>query len=204
MTGAPHLFAVLLITMAFPRLGISQQPKIVTVCELLANPTEYGNSVVAVVGRLDVEGVIFDRHNFIGQDHCDQPIKTENYVWPNKILIWTQAEKGLPNPPTDRPALDLAVLAGKISEISRDTTLGTRKEFRMDKEGNLKDFAVKNQWVVAYGHTFYSPNLTSAAICKGIGRNGFMRAPVVIVVDSKNVHTINDDGTLQVPKESKK
>ena len=64
-----------------------------------------------MVGRLDVTGVIFDRHNYVSQDERDQPLTTESYVWPNKSLIWTiREEKQLPNPPMDRPDLSQQLL----------------------------------------------------------------------------------------------
>ena len=116
------------------------------------------------------------------------------------FLIWIIREDGLPTPPTDMPELDPQILAAKLSTMSQDTILGVRKEFRIDKEGQLIDTIVRNQWAVAYGHTFYSPNLTTARSCKGKGCNGFLgQAPIVITVDPKNVRTVNEDGTLTDP-----
>src|SRR5579863_3758828 len=151
MKTAFSTVVLIVVAVASPCLGTAQQPKIVTVCEVMANPTEYGNSVVAIVGRLDATGIIFDRRNLISQDNCDQPIKTNGFGWPTKVLIWTQPENGLPSPPTDHPQIDPGILAQKISLMSKDTTLGIRKEFRMDQNGNPTNLAVKNQWVVAYG-----------------------------------------------------
>jgi hypothetical protein len=174
------------------------QVKIISVCELLANLNEYGNSAVAVVGRLDVTGVIYDRRNYVSQDQCESPVLTENYLWPNRILISTTPEKGLPSPPTDKPNLDRQLLAEKLASMKGKTILGLRNEFSgIDKNGQVVSTVVHNQWVVAYGHTFYSPRLTSGDSCKEIGCQGFAgKVPVIIMVDAKTVHTINEDGTF--------
>jgi len=181
----------------WPAAGVAQQTKVVSVCEVMANPETYGNSVVAVVGRLDATGIVWDRRSFVSQDQCEKAVVTNGYSWPSKILIWTQREKGLPDAPSERPQLDRHALADKIASMSKSTDLGTRREFQMDKQGDLKDTVVKNQWVVAYGHTFYSPNLTNTGACKGFGCDGFNgNAPIVIVVDPKNVHALNEDGSF--------
>ena len=53
------------------------------------------------------------------------------------------------------------------------------------------------QEVVAYGYTHYPSHLTPAEPCKEIGCNGFAgRVPLVVMVDPKNVHLINEDGTF--------
>ena len=182
----------------WPVAGVAQQTRVVSVCEVMANPETYGNSVVALVGRLDATGIVWDRRNFVSQDQCEKPVSTNNgFAWPTKILIWTQREKGLPDAPSERPQIDRHALADKIASMSKSTDLGTRREFQMDKQGEFKDTVVKNQWVVAYGHTFYSPNLTNTGACKGFGCDGFNgNAPIVIVVDPKNVRALNEDGTF--------
>ena len=193
------------ILLALPGLMFSQdQVKIVSVCEVLANLNDYGNSVVAVVGRLDVTGVIFDRHTYISQDACDQPLTTESYVWPNKILIWPNRDKQLPSPPTERPDLSQQLLVEKPSSVSWNTTLTLRKEFRIDKNGEIVNIVVQNPWVVAYGHTYYSLNLTSNPSCKEFACNGFLeKAPVIIVIDPKSARILNEDGTFADTKPDK-
>ena len=195
---AGYRFALTAVACAMlPVAGVAQQTRLVSVCEVMANPETYGNSVVALVGRLDATGIVWDRRNFVSQDQCEKPVATNGYAWPSKILIWTQREKGLPDAPSERPQIDRHALADKIASMSKSTDLGSRREFQVDKQGDLKDTVVKNQWVVAYGHTFYSPNLTNTGACKGFGCDGFNgNAPIVIVVDPKNVRALNEDGTF--------
>lgn len=198
MNAAIQTLITCFLAATFPGFLYGQDPaKIVSVCEVLANLKGYGNSVVAVVGRLDVTGIIFDRHSFVSQDECDAPLTTQGHVWPSSILIWTLREEGLPDPPRDTPQLDQQILAEKLSAAGKKTILGVRKEFRIGKEGQIINTIVRNQWVVAYGHTFYSTHLTTNPSCKEKGCNGFLgQAPIVITVDPKNVHTVNEDGTL--------
>jgi hypothetical protein len=134
----------------------------------------------------------------------DQPLTTESYVWPNRILIWTSRDKPLPSPPTDRPELSQQLLVEKLSSVSRNTTLTMRKEFRIDKNGEIVNIVVQNPWVVAYGHTYYSPHLTSNQSCKEYACNGFLeKAPVIIVLDPKNARILNEDGTFADAKPDK-
>src|ERR1022692_4758293 len=114
MSGAFRFLVVVLIAAAVPGRG-NAQVKVVTVWEVLADLKEYGNANVAIVGRLDVVGGIIDRYQYVSQDQCDQPLTTQGYVWPSKILIWPYRQKGLPSPPTDQPALSLQLLAEKLS-----------------------------------------------------------------------------------------
>ncbi len=182
--------------MALPSLTFAQSsPPVVSVCEVLANLNEYGNSVVAIVGRLDVTGVIYDRRNYVSQDGCENPVIADNFVWPNRILVSTTHEKGLPNPPTDTPDLSLPVLVDKLASMRGTTYLGVRNEYRANKNGELVNIIVRNQWVVAYGHTYSPSRLTTAESCKEIGCNGFAgRVPVIIMVDPKNVRLLNEYG----------
>jgi hypothetical protein len=198
MNGAFQFLVVVLAAVALP-IPANAQPsvKIVTVCEVLAGLPDYGNSIVAVVGRLDVVGGIIDRYQYVSQDHCEQPLATQGFVWPSKILIWPYRQKDLPDPPTLRPALDHELLFEKLSAVLKTTTLGTRREFsHIDEDGNPVEMTVQNQGVVVYGHTFTSPDVTTQP-CKGDACKGFTgKAPLVIVVDSKNIRTLNDDGSF--------
>ena len=113
MTGAFRFLVVVLITAALPGRE-NAQVKVVTVCEVLADLKEYGNSNIAVVGRLDLVGGIIDHYQYVSQDQCDQPLTTQGFVWPSKILIWPYRQKGLPNPPTDQPVLNHQLLAENL------------------------------------------------------------------------------------------
>lgn len=201
MTGAFRFLVVVLIAAALPGRG-NAQVKIVAVCEVLADIKEYGNTNIAVVGRLDVVGGIIDHYQYVSQDNCDQPLTTQGYVWPSKILIWPFRQKGLPSPPTDQPALGHQLLAEKLSAVLKTTTLGTRREFsRINDQGDPVETTVQNQAVVVYGHTFTAPDVASLDVatqpCKEVECRGFTgKAPMVIVVESKNVRPLNEDGTF--------
>lgn len=193
-----RLSVITLGVIAFPGFTFGQnQATVVSVCEVLANLNDYGNSVIAIVGRLDVTGVIYDRRHYVSQDQCENPIVADDFVWPNRILIATTHEKGLPNPPTDTPDLSLPLLVDKLASMRGKTILGVRNEFRVNKSGELVNFIARNSWVVAYGHTYSPSHLTTAESCKEVGCNGFAgRVPLIIMVDPKNVHLLNEDGTF--------
>ena len=73
---APALLLALLAF--FPGVGICQQRvKPVTVCEVLGNLSAYGNSVVAIVGRMDISASLIDHYEYVSQGHCDQPLHTQ-------------------------------------------------------------------------------------------------------------------------------
>jgi hypothetical protein len=85
----------------------------------------------------------------------------------------------------------------KLSAVLKTTTLGTRKEFsRINDQGDPVETTVQNQAAVVYGHTFTAPDVASLDVatqpCREVECRGFTgKAPVVIVVDMKNVRTLN-------------
>ena len=181
--------------------------KIVTVCELLENIQQYANTSLAVVGRLDQPGEsLIDRYEFLAQDHCAHPIATKEYVWPSKVFISVQTEEELPGPLNDQPEMDHTLLAEKFSAVRKATKLGFHKRPQFKNEGGgvkLSKFAdVRDEWAVAYGLIFWSPNLKRQP-CGGdeIGCGEFLGAPSAIIVAPKNLHVINKDGTIRSSSE---
>lgn len=168
-------------------------PKVLTVCEILADPGRYNGTAVAVVGRLAPVISLIDSSEFLSQDRCDQPIVTQERPWPNQILIWSSLEEGMPKPPGDEPKLDLPVLGEKLATVRKNTNLGTHQVPRLNGGVVL----VPNEWAVVYGRVFSSAHLTRRGPCHGIGCNGFMGAPLAIIIERKNLHSFNDDGSLR-------
>lgn len=175
-------------------LESSKTVKIVTVCELLENLKQYNNTDVAVVGRLDEPADKVIDH-YVVQDHCEHPIVTTGYVWPSKVLIFSQGRlDSLAQAPSDVPELDQVVLAEKVSAVQKTTK---HTEPRLSQLGNVRSANVRDEWIVAYGRIFCSPYLAREA-CRSIGCSGFIGgAPLVMIVEPKNVHVINQDGTLR-------
>jgi hypothetical protein len=191
-----HSLLVFLLTATFPGILMSQERvKPVTVCEVFDDLKKYGNSVVAVVGRMEVMGSLIDHYEYLSQSHCDQPLVTQGYVWPTKILIWQYWEEGMPKPPTDEPQFDRDVLVKKLAAVRKVTALGSHNEYRLDKRGVPGEVSVPNDWVIVYGRAFVSPHLAKEP-CEEVGCNGFTgHAPVVIMVDPKNIRILNEDAT---------
>jgi hypothetical protein len=99
-------------------------------------------------------------------------------------------------------------VAKQLSAVRQHTQLGVHKEpqFRQ-KDGTITfcHFADgPNQWAILYGRVIGSPNL-SKELCDNdeIGCRGFMGAPIAIIVEPKNIHVLNEDGTLHRGTEQK-
>jgi hypothetical protein len=185
----------------------AQRPKVVTVCEVLGNPTQYRDSVVAVVGRLYWISSLIDGSEFLTQDQCGKPIVTKGFEWPNMILIWSHSEDGFPKPPSDEPNLAQELVAKQLAVVRQTTKLGVHKQPRIrvtDGSTTYSEADVPNEWAILYGRVIGSPNLSKEP-CNNdeLGCRGFMGAPIAIIVEPKNIHVLNGDGTLHGASDKK-
>jgi hypothetical protein len=182
-------------------------PKVVTVCEVLGNPNQYRDSVVAVVGRLDRSVSLIDSYEILTQDQCGKPIVTKGFVWPNEILIWSDSEDGSPKPPNEEPKLDQELVAKQLMVVRQTTKLGFHREPRMRVKDGSTTYSkddVPNEWVIVYGRVVGSPNLGKEPCDDDeIGCEGFMGAPMAIIVERKNIQVLNEDGTLHGASDKK-
>jgi len=182
-----------MVFMVVSSLGVAQsegeRPKILTVCEVLANASQYRDAAIAIVGRLVRRVGTIDGFEFLTQDGCKKPVVTKKHIWPNELLISDLAESDLPQPPTVHPKLSTEIVANKLAAVRRSTRLGTHKE-PIDSRKAAK---VPNQWAVVYGRVFIPPNLGKEP-CE-IGSGGFIGAPMIIMSDSKNIRILSEDGT---------
>jgi hypothetical protein len=181
----------LLIAAAIPdgQYNSDAPVNVLTVCEVIANLDRYSNTNVAVVGHMERKVGVIDHYEFLSQDGCEPRILTNKHLWPNRILIWTIAEPGLPNPPEDKPKLENAVLAAKLAAVRNTTRLGTHKEPRPDGPGTS---VVKNTWGVVYGRVVRSPLLDKYCAPKGCGGHD---APVILMAAPDAVQTLAVDGS---------
>ena len=193
------------VAMAQTEVG---RPKVVTVCEVLGNPNQYRDSVVAVVGRLYRSVSLIDSYEMLTQDQCGKPIATKGFVWPNEILILSDSEDGMPKAPTDEPNMDHELVAKQLAVVRETTKLGVHKvpTFKQ-KDGSItysSEGEAPNQWVIVYGRVVGSPNLGKEACDDDeIGCEGFMGAPMAIIVEPKNIHVLNEDGKLHGASDKK-
>lgn len=161
--------------------------KVLTVCEVLGNVHRYSNAAVAVVGRMERSVSVIDHYEFLSQDHCEHPVITNGHTWDNKMMIWSSWEKGMPNPPGEKPDLDHATVVAKLSLVRKTTALGTHKEPTFKAE----ERDVPNQWAVVYGRIVLVPNLNENCGPEGCG--GF-NMPVILMATPFNVHVVPGDG----------
>jgi len=179
-------------------IGLGQQKpdghvKVLTVCEMLGWVNQYLDSSVAIVGRMDRSVSLVDHYEFLSQDRCEHPIITHGHTFPSKIQVWAGWEEGMPKPPSDRPRLDHAALARKLSAVRKTTALGSHEEPRLKPDGHPKIAMVPNEWAVVYGRIVKSPRLDEDC---GAGGCGGDDVPLNIIADPREVHRLTDDGSL--------
>jgi hypothetical protein len=183
-------------TNAAPSRKPTERLKIRTVCEVLGNAHHYANRVVAVVGRLEQSVSLIDHYEFLGQDGCKHPVNTKGHVWPTKVLLayW---EEGMPKPPSDTPEFDRDAVIIGLALVRKATTLGVHKVPQFTTQGNSLVFSrfadSPNDWAIAYGRIISSSKIGKKRC--GDDCNGFLGAPVAIILGPEGVHSVNADGS---------
>jgi hypothetical protein len=179
-----------------------KKEKPVTVCETLADPKKFSGKPVAIVGRIECGASLIDHVCFLAEDRCDQPVTTDGYPWPNKVLIVNYWEEGMPKPPSTMPEVDQATLLKKLSIVARNSTLGLHKEPRFKMEGQSITFShladVKDEWGIAYGLFFTAPKLQKDGCGDEIGCGGFDGAPAALITLPNALRPID---TKDAPKQ---
>jgi Carboxypeptidase regulatory-like domain len=166
-------------------VGRPNKEKPITVCESLADSKKFSGEPIAIVGRIECGASLIDRVCFLTEGRCKQPVKTDGYAWPNKVLIVNYWEEGMPKPPSTVPEIDHATLLKKLSLVGKSTTLGLHKEPQFKTEGQTITFShladVKDEWGIAYGLFFTAPKLRKDSCGDEIGCGGFDGAPVALI-----------------------
>lgn len=174
-----------------------KKAKPVTVCEALANRKKFSGKPLAIVGRMDCGISLVDHVCFLAQDHCEQPVTTDGYAWPNKVLIVDYSEEGMPKPPATTPEIDQNTLMKTLSLIRKTATLGLHREPRFKTEGRTITFShfadVNDEWGMAYGLVFTAPNLRKDDCGDEIGCGGFDGAPIAVITLPNAVRTLGGD-----------
>jgi hypothetical protein len=67
-----RLTNALLLLSCFLQVGAEadDRPKVVTVCEVIGNVTQYRDHAVVIVGRMDRSVSVIDHYEFLAQDGC--------------------------------------------------------------------------------------------------------------------------------------
>jgi len=97
----------------------------------------------------------------------------------------------MPRPPSDRPKLQEAVVAAKLSAVRRTTKLGSHEEPRF-ADGHLSIDVVPNEWAVVYGRIVRSPRLDEDCGARGCGGDD---VPLVIIAEPYQVHRLSSNGS---------
>ncbi len=175
----------------------SDQIKLLTVCEVIGNRSDYTDAAVVIVGRKESSVSMIDRYDFISQDHCPHPIVTHRHQWPNKILVLTSPDEAQPKPPGEMANLARPAIASKLSIVRKGTVLGFHLEPQYTTAGNSihysGDTRVPNEWVLVYGRLVPVPNLTEDCGRQGCGGDD---TPLILIAERQNVRQLAEDGTV--------
>ena len=144
--------AIVTMRISFGQQELHGQVKVLSVCEVLGNVNRYADTAVAVVGRMERSVGLIDHYEFLSQDRCENPVITHGHTWSNKIQIWMLSEEGMPKPPSDRPKLERAALAAKLSVVRKTTKLGSHEEPRLDVRGHPSTATVPNEGAAVNYH----------------------------------------------------
>lgn len=174
--------------------------KPMTVCESLANRKKLIGKPVAIVGRIECGASLIHHNCFLVEDRCDRPVTSDGGVWPNQVYLLDYWEKGIPKPPASWPKFDEAVLAQKLLQIGKSTSLGRHIEpsFKMDGSGLKYDGSaeVKDQWGISYGTFFTAPRLQKPGCEDEAGCGGFIGAPAALITLPHGLLSITSDGKV--------
>jgi hypothetical protein len=111
------------------------QVKVLTVCEALSDVTNYADSAVIVVGRMESSVSLIDHYEFLSQDQCDRHVVTHGHVWSDRLQIWTAWETGMPKPPSDRAKIERSIIAAKLLTVRKATKLGVHQKPQFKSDG---------------------------------------------------------------------
>lgn len=198
MKTASYWLITVILTVG-PALGqhkSSDQIKVITVCEALGDVNGFADAAVAVVGRLERTVSLTDHYEFLSQDQCQHPVVTHGHIWSARIQLWTDWEEGAPRPPSDRPKLQEAVVAAKLSFVRKTTKLGSHEEPRVGPDGHFSSAVVPNEWAVVYGRIVRSPRLDEDCGARGCGGDD---VPLVVIAEPDQVHRLRPEGR-QLPE----
>jgi len=192
--------ASLLAGVGYCQSNVRTDTKVVTVCDVIKNPSHYSDAPVAIVGRLERSVSFVDHYEFLAQDRCSRPLMTAGHVWPNRLWLCSDWGEGLPKAPTEAPKFNKTYLSKKLSAVRKTTKLGVHQEPGFVIDGHTRRYTsevdVPNEWVVVYGRVFDNPSLRDSD-CDEAGCGGLLSAPLVLMVEQYNILELNDDGTIR-------
>jgi hypothetical protein len=190
-TGVVRFALALVLVVACAGQEKPNDAPVVSVCEVLANVDRYADTDVSIVGRMERSVSFVDHSEFLSQDRCWHPLVTHGHTFPNRILILTEWEKGMPKPPGNSPTFARTRIAAKLSEVRRTTELGSHEEPQFNSAGKLTTKLVPNEWALVYGRLVRTPRLNEDC---GVGGCGGDDVPLVIIAKEREVHVLSGSG----------
>jgi len=140
------ILGVLGTSAAFGQDKVDKPVALMTVCEVLLNPTTLNNEEVAVVGRLEVT----DQGYWLSEDECGRSVLVNSNVMRN--LIWLNSDSSSYD---GFLSLESKLLRPKLEQVQKTTKLRTHEETycasRPGVEMTCSRVTVKDHWAAANG-----------------------------------------------------
>ena len=135
---------------AFGQTKTEQPVKVVTVCDILLDPSSFNGKSIVVLGRLAAtdEGV------WLVEDKCDREVDVSGTSHPS---VWVAQGGRGPSTP-QMPSIDQDSLKAKLSQAGKTTKLGKHVQYQCTISSVEKDAKpvcgwpeVNDQWAFVYG-----------------------------------------------------
>jgi len=188
-------FAVLNASVTFGQTNSEQPVEVVTVCDVLLNPSGFDGKSLAVLGKFAGS----DEGSWLLEDRCDREVGAKNGT-SSDPSVWLEHQGSCPSIPPPMPQIDQASLRRKLEQIGKSTTLGKHLQYRCEislsnssSEKNSKPncgwLEAADQWVIEYGRVETMSNRKN-----GFGHLGGAQAQVVVKALSVS---IDENGHLK-------
>jgi hypothetical protein len=146
-------FTLLTASVAFGQTNTEQPVKVVTVCDILLDPSNFNGKSIVVLGRLSSS----DEGSWLVEDKCDRKVDSKNGT-ASHIMVWLEQRGRGPSTPPSMPSIDQDSLKAKLEQAGQTTKLGKHIQYQCTisfLEKNAKPECgwpeVNDQWAIVYG-----------------------------------------------------
>jgi hypothetical protein len=146
-------WAVLTAPVAFGQANPVEPVKVVTVCDILLDPSSFNGKSMVVLGRLSAS----DEGLWLVEEKCDRKVDTKNGGASN-IMVWLEHRGRGPSPPLAMPLIDQDSLRAKLEQAGKTTKLGKHVQYQCTISYLEKDARpqcgwpeVNDEWAIVYG-----------------------------------------------------
>ena len=146
-------FAVLTTSVAFGQTDVTRPFKVVTVCDILLDPSKFNGKLIVVLGRFAAS----DEGSWLVEDKCDRQVDGKNGTTSN-MDVWLNQQGRDPSTQLAMPSIDPDSLKAKLEQAGKNTKLGRHIQYQCTISFLEKDAKpecdwpeVSDQWALVYG-----------------------------------------------------